>query len=100
MEEYNYQKKIYNKKKNKIILFKADWCIYCKQFENTWKKLQNLKKIKNVKFITYDEQKNNDKFKKYNIESFPTILLQKNNIITKYEGNRNINDLTTFILSS
>ena len=100
MNDYKTNKKIYLKNKTKVMLFKADWCIYCKKFEDTWKELQHSKKLKNITFTTYDSDKQQKIFSKYHIESFPTILLQKNNVIQKYEGDRNIQDLTSFILSS
>lgn len=102
MEQYQYNKKNYLKnKKTEVMLFKADWCIYCKQFKNTWNELQHSKKInKDVIFKTYDSDKQKKIFNEYNIESFPTILLKKNNEIKKYQGDRNINDLIKFILSS
>lgn len=106
---YQKQKNLYkNSKKNKkkILLFKANWCIHCKQFESTWNELKQFhEKIEpNIKFKMYDVDNPKDKkyFDKYHIESFPTILLLKNNnnSVEKYTGDRTIKNLKNFILSS
>lgn len=103
MNDYKKNKKIYlqSRKSNKtILLFKADWCIFCKKFDHTWKELQSSNKLKDVVFKTYDSEKEKQYFTKYNIESFPTIIFKNNNTLQKYEGDRNVKDLTHFILSS
>lgn len=100
MLKYKKYKNIYKKSKKKVLLFKADWCGHCKKFENTWFELKKSKELKDIIFEAYDEKKDEKKFNSYRIESFPTILLQKKDVIKKYEGDRNIQDLTSFILYS
>lgn len=107
---YQKQKNVYtNNNKKELFLFKANWCIHCKQFESTWNELKQVNektKKSNIKFRMYDVDNTKDKkkFDKYRIESFPTILLKSNSNsnsnIKKYEGDRSIKDLQKFILSA
>lgn len=107
---YQKQKNVYtNNNKKELFLFKANWCIHCKQFESTWNELKQINektKKSNIKFRMYDVDNTKDKkkFDKYRIESFPTILLKSNSSnpssIKKYEGDRSIKDLQKFILSA
>jgi thiol-disulfide isomerase/thioredoxin len=79
-----------------IYLFKAEWCGYCNMFKSVWTQLQNDYKNKAV-FITYDADKNRNELSKYDIEGFPTIILQIGNKTIEYRGNRDLNSLKNFI---
>jgi len=78
-----------NKSKPKVILLKAEWCGYCKKFKPEWEILTNNNNLNNkVEFITLDSEKDKEEINKYKIQGFPTILINKNNKITSYEGSR------------
>lgn len=83
------------KPRNKLYLFKADWCGYCKMFKNTWKSLK--KENLDIELIEYDSEKDKKILMKYQIRGFPTILLERENEIVEYEGNRELEDLVNFI---
>jgi len=60
-----------------IILFKASWCSHCKKFLPTWSKLADaFKEIERVKFTTYDYDENPDVIKEWEIDGFPTIMIE------------------------
>lgn len=92
--------------KIKVVLVYADWCGHCKRYiqskmfdEKLANELKNNSKYSNVTIqkINYDENK--DFAEKYNINSFPTIIVIKDdNNSKKFEGNRDdLNELISFI---
>ena len=84
-------------KTNELYLFKAEWCGHCQHFKETWNALQNSMKD-NIKFITYDADKDKDIMKQYKIEGFPTLMMKtQDNKVIEYVGDRDINGLTDFI---
>lgn len=85
-----------------LMFFSAEWCGHCKDFKPTWKKLvKDMDKPKyNNKIIlqNYDNEKDKEIFKKYNIKQFPTILLKFEDGTTKeFEGDRDVPSLKNFI---
>jgi thiol-disulfide isomerase/thioredoxin len=80
-----------------MYLFKADWCGHCKNLAPVWDQLQ--KEVTNIKFVTYDSQKDKNSIEKYNISGFPTIILKKNDKAYDYGGARDLNSLKDFINS-
>ena len=92
----NYNMSGGSKDKKKLFLFKADWCMHCKIFAPTWNSLQNNIKD-NVKFITYDSEKNANKIKAFKISGFPTLILQVNDKAIEYVGPRDEQSLKDFI---
>lgn len=79
-----------------IYLFKAEWCPHCKMFKPVWNNLQD--KLKNkIKFITYDSDKDAEQIKQYNIEGYPTIILQAGGKAIEYVGPRDESSLIEFI---
>ena len=84
--------------KSQVVLFKAEWCSHCKRFKPEWDQLNDNQTLKNkVKFVTLDSEKDKEQIEKYNIQGFPTILINKNNKITSYEGPRTAEALTRVI---
>lgn len=95
-----------NDNKIKLILVYAHWCGHCKRYlqtkmfdEKLPSELKNNSKYSNVIIQQIDYDQNKDFAEKYNINSFPTIILIKNDKESKkYEGNRdNLNELISFI---
>lgn len=80
-----------SKNKIKICLYFAEWCGHCKNFKPTWNLLKNkYKKNKNIEFIDYDCTNSNvgDPKDKGIVEGFPTIIIEKNGLRKKYDGDR------------
>lgn len=84
--------------KIQIMLFKADWCGHCKNFKNTWEAVSKHYKNK-YNFITYDADTQLSELKKYNVDAFPTVLIQKGKELIPYNGDRSFEDFNGFIES-
>ena len=65
-------------KENNIILFKAEWCTHCKNFKPIWAELEQQFKSKNLRFKVYDSDQNKLENMAYNINSYPTIIMNIN----------------------
>lgn len=62
--------------KKQVILFKADWCGHCVRAKPYWESMiKDPKLTKKYTFICYDSEKNADKFKEFNVSSFPTLIV-------------------------
>lgn len=92
--------------KIKLVLVHATWCGHCKRYLQTKmfedklpNELKNNSKYSSVSIQELDYDKNKDFAEKYNINSFPTIIIIKNDKESKqFEGNRdNVNELISFI---
>ena len=81
--------------KANLILFKAEWCGHCQNFKPTWESLQ--KNISNVNFITYDADSNESEMQKYNVEGFPTLMLEKDQKLIEFNKERNIDNILEFV---
>ena len=81
--------------KGKIILFYADWCGHCQQFKPIWKKIKT-KMSEKVIFQEIDDE-NILEINKYGIQSYPTIIAEKNGKMYKFNNNRTEDILINFI---
>jgi thiol-disulfide isomerase/thioredoxin len=84
--------------KTKVYLFYADWCGHCKHYKpifNEFKnKVINDKNIVIIEVNADDELPNKDTlYKKYDVDGFPTTIIEKNNNITKLVGKKSFEDL-------
>ena len=82
--------------KKTIFLFKADWCSHCKNFLPVWEELEKNNNS-NFKFVKYDNDKNPEEIKKWNIEGFTTIMVETNESAFEYMGPRTYNEVLDFI---
>lgn len=77
--------------KRGIIMFKADWCGFCKrakpEFEQSAKLLKGM-----FTFYIVDADKSPELIKRYDIQGFPTIKFVDNDgkIYKDYSGDRNV----------
>ena len=77
-----------------LYYFYADYCIHCKRFNPLWEKLK--KQMENeINFIEIDgkDVNNNLLIKKYNIKTFPSLVINNK----KFEGDRDEEKLKNFI---
>jgi len=82
--------------KIKVYNFNTSWCGYSKKFQPIWDKfVDSISNNINIDALDKkcDNNKNIDLVKKYNIEGYPTIIIDDGKTITKYEGNRTVNGL-------
>ena len=75
-----------------ILLFKAEWCGHCIKLKPTWEKIKEKFNNK-FNFITYDSDKDTKMFEKYNVEAFPTIIIQDGEHKKEYDGPRDYESL-------
>lgn len=85
----------------KIVDAKASWCGPCRVFANTFKKVSEMEKYKDIEFKSIDIEEDEGELyvEKYNIRSVPTILLldENDNIIYKLSGNIPLDDFVSMI---
>lgn len=85
----------------KILKFSASWCGPCRVFANTFKKVSEMEKYKDIEFKSIDIEEDEGELyvEKYNIRSVPTILLldENDNIIYKLSGNIPLDDFVSMI---
>lgn len=89
-----------------IILYKAEWCGYCKAFKPEWDKLVELVKnkdydIKNVTIKTeqHDVDEEGDLFSQRGIKSYPTIHIVVDGKVFPYELERTAKTILEFVKS-
>lgn len=70
-----------------IFLFKADWCGHCKRFQPVWNTLKQNYGNKYT-FTLYDSEKDKEEFKKWDIDSYPTIIINNKGKLLNYNGSR------------
>jgi thiol-disulfide isomerase/thioredoxin len=92
-EEGEYNNKI------KVILCSAKWCGHCKHFMPTWEKLNELFGSQ-FNFILLDADMDKEKIKKYKVNGFPTMIIEKENqSINTFVGGRPIEELSDYFNS-
>jgi thiol-disulfide isomerase/thioredoxin len=90
------------KEPTRIVLFYAPWCKYCHKLmdgdDSVWNQLQH--KYADQKHIAIDQINGDEKPElatKFSIEGFPTILKIVDGKVTKFQGDRTIEQLDAFI---
>lgn len=86
-----------------LVLYYSPKCGHCRDFmegsDSVWNQL--IEKYKDsIKISEIDCDENPQMNTENNITKFPTIKLFNGNVIKEYEGNRSMNDLSSFIESS
>jgi thiol-disulfide isomerase/thioredoxin len=89
---------IQNNKVGQAMLFYAAWCPYSKTTLKKWYSYkENYKGKYNISFVEIDCDKDVNLADKYNIESYPTIILLKDEKKYIFDAEMNDDTLTQFI---
>jgi len=89
---------IKNDKVGQAMLFYAAWCPYSKTTLKQWYSYkENYKGKYNISFVEIDCDKDVNLADKYNIESYPTIILLKDEKKYIFDAEMNDDTLTQFI---
>jgi thiol-disulfide isomerase/thioredoxin len=76
--------------------FNTSWCGHSLRFQPSWDNfVKSLSKNDNIKTIDAkcDTNKYDNLVKKYNVEGYPTVIIDYGNKFIKYNGNRTVNGL-------
>lgn len=90
----------HTKKPYSLLFFYMDTCPHCIEFKPTWNKFKHS--FENSKFhgkvcvgeVSADKE---DVLSKYNVHSFPTVLLVTKSKTIPFEGSRTVSELTNFV---
>jgi thiol-disulfide isomerase/thioredoxin len=81
-----------------IAFYSQDWCGYCKNMKETWKKFQD--EYKKCRIVQIDCGEHKELAKKQNIKGYPTIKYHKNGLsgddAVVYKGDRTLQSLIQF----
>jgi thiol-disulfide isomerase/thioredoxin len=96
IKQNNITESYKNKDNITVILCYANWCGHCPSVKEWFIDLVHNSPLENVTFDAIEET-NLSKELLSNIVGFPTILIKKNNVIEKYNGDRSKNALLTYL---
>jgi thiol-disulfide isomerase/thioredoxin len=98
LKESPKRQRINKNNKSTLILFYADWCSHCKNFKPKWNKLtKTLEGI--IKTASVNGDTNQQMMQKYNVDKFPTIILDNGSTKLEYDGDMTIEGLKQFVLT-
>lgn len=93
---------IENIPKNRIVLYFAPWCHYCKEMLPIWK--QFIGKLDESKLpIIYDKVNCSDNAQtciEEHVEGYPTVILYINNKRILFDGQRTVGGLMDFVMKN
>jgi thiol-disulfide isomerase/thioredoxin len=93
-----------NENKTKVYLFYADWCGHCKHYKPIFNEFKDkVIDDKNIVIIEVnaddDIPDKNTLYRKYDVDGFPTTIIEKNNNMTKLVGRKSIDELMDAVYS-
>ena len=80
-----------------VMFFFAPWCGHCNSFKPTWNKFKTYLDNHDIKYKEIDYEENSSLCDKYNIQGFPTVLIDNNSNIEEYVGNRTYESLVSWV---
>ena len=75
--------------KTKVYNFNTSWCKYSIDFQTEWNTFTNsIKTLDSIKAIDVkcDNDKNKDLCQKFNISTYPTVIIESDNNVEIYKG--------------
>ena len=89
-------------KVKKVVKYSADWCVPCRNYAPTFRKVSEMEEYKDLEFEVIDIEKRRDMspiFEKLGIRSIPTTILfdENDDPIYKVMGNIPLKDLIDLI---
>ena len=84
--------------KCKLYYFTMNGCPYCEEFNPIWNDLINL--VPKLKTEKIERSEKPEMVQNFNIETFPNIILMKNNKKEFFKNDRNSNTLIEFLKSN
>lgn len=85
-------------KKDLLIIFGADWCVYCNILKNDIHTNLNIVEDKIICFVNFDLRK--DMVKEYKVRTIPDYMLYRDNIeIKRKVGYKNKNKLQEWLIN-
>lgn len=81
-----------------LVFVYADWCGHCTRFKPDWEKITILCDKANIKHkaLNVDDESSADFIDKYEVTSFPTLIVLKDDQHKKFDGDRSINTILEF----
>jgi len=79
---------------NIIGLHYTDWCPHCREMKPIW---FNVKELINKNGKIYMFENNEETNPTPGISGFPTIIKYSNGSLTRYNGEKNVNELLSFV---
>jgi thiol-disulfide isomerase/thioredoxin len=101
---YKRNEKFTNPKEFTLQYFYMENCGYCKEFNDTWKELEDKftlnPKVNTIKYDIRDEGVGTNAAELYNVRGAPTIILVDNKKkYYEYNGNRTVDNIINFVES-
>lgn len=89
--------------KNNLLFFYADWCEHCQKSKPIWKNIQKDSQFKkfNLNFVDIDgeDERNSEILKKYTVEEYPTIILERDNKKIIFDADLETETMMKFLTS-
>lgn len=85
-----------NNNKTTIYNFNTKWCGHSKNFQSTWDNFaKGVNMLDNIQAIDIkcDDDKNHEICKNFNIEGYPSVIIENSDGIVNYNGGRTIDEL-------
>lgn len=94
-----YKDNIKKSKSCEILLFSAEWCPHCKKIQPEWENYTETyyNKDYDVQFKKIMGDDDPNLVEKYNIDSYPSIILIKDGLIYEYDSNFSKESMDLFI---
>ncbi len=94
-----YKDKIKKSNECTVMLFSADWCPHCKEMKPEWDDyiVNYNNDLYNVTFKTIKETDNSSLVEKYQIDSYPSIILIKDDLSYEYDSKFSKESMDLFI---